>query len=168
MTLFDYAALGTIAVFTLISLFRGVLHELVGLLSWLLAFIGARLFSAPLAGSLSGHIEPPALAAVVAFIALFFAIRLGVLLLQSLLGAALKTVGLDGANRLLGGVFGAVKGTLAVTLAVLACAFTSLPQSPEWRGAQTAFVFEGLATLAVPYLPPFMAEHIHYQPLPTE
>ncbi|EGY52107.1 CvpA family protein [Neisseria shayeganii] len=168
MTLFDYLALGTVAAFTLISLFRGVLHELVGLLSWVAAFIAARFLAVPVADTGLRSIEPPALAVVAAFILVFLAVRLGMMLLQSVLSAGVRAVGLDGANRLLGAAFGALKGVLAVTVAVLACAFTELPQSPEWRDSQTAFVFEGLASLAVPYLPPFVAEQIHYQPLSTE
>lgn len=168
MTLFDYLALGTVAVFVLVSLFRGVLHELVGLLSWVAAFAGARFLAAPVAEAWLGSIEPPALAVSAAFILVFLAVRLGMVLLQSALSAWVRALGLDGANRLLGALFGAAKGVLAVTLAVLACAFTPLPQSPEWQNSQTAFVFEGLAALAVPYLPPFLAGQIPYQPLSTE
>ena len=71
-------------------------------------------------------------------------------------------MGLGGVNRVLGGVFGAAKGVLLVTLAVLVCAFTDLPKTPEWQQAQTAFVFEQLAELTVPYLPPFVAEQVKY------
>lgn len=168
MTLFDYAALGTIALFALISLFRGVLHELVGMVSWIAALACAVTLAAPVAVLLEGSIEPPALAAVVAFVALFFGVRLGMQLLKPVLTSAAKAAQLDTANRLLGALFGALKGTLAVTLAVLLCAFTGLPESPAWRHSQTAFVFEGLAVLAVPYLPQPVAEAIDYQPLSME
>ena len=136
MTLFDYLVLLVIAAFTLISLFRGVVAELVGLVSWLGSLLAAK--------------------------------RLLFRLLQTLLTSSAGAAGLGGANRLLGGVFGAVKGVLAVTLAVLACAFTDLPKSEEWRHSQTAFVFEGLAQLAVPYLPPFMADRVDYRQVPEE
>jgi len=49
-----------------------------------------------------------------------------------------------------------------------ACAFTDLPKSEEWQHSQTAFVFEGLAQLAVPYLPPFMADRVDYRQVPGE
>ena len=168
MTLFDYLALLVIAAFTLISLFRGVVAELVGLVSWLGSLLTAKLL-APLVGDwLSGSLKPHALAVVVAFIGVFLLARLLFRLLQTLLTSSAGAAGLGGANRLLGGVFGAVKGVLAVTLVVLACAFTDLPKSEEWRHSQTAFVFEGLAQLAVPYLPPFMADRVDYRQAPGE
>lgn len=168
MTLFDYLVLLVIAAFTLISLFRGVVAELVGLVSWLGSLLAAKLL-APLVGDwLSGSLKPHALAVVAAFIGVFLLARLLFRLLQTLLTSSAGAAGLGGANRLLGGVFGAVKGVLAVTLAVLACAFTDLPKSEEWRHSQTAFVFEGLAQLAVPYLPPFMADRVDYRQAPGE
>ena len=58
MTLFDYLALLVIAAFTLISLFRGVVAELVGLVSWLGSLLTAKLL-APLVGDwLSGSLKP--------------------------------------------------------------------------------------------------------------
>lgn len=168
MTLFDYAALAVIAAFALISLFRGVLAELVGLLSWVGALLAAKLLAAPVGDWLSGSLRPPALAVAVAFIGVFLAARLLFKLLQTVLTSSAGAVGLGGANRLLGGIFGAAKGVLAVTLVVLACAFTDLPASKEWRQSQTAFFFEGLAKLAVPYLPPFMADHVDYRQQPGE
>ena len=99
---------------------------------------------------------------VVAFLLLFVAAWLLQHFLRSLLTSAITAVGLGGVNRVLGGVFGAAKGVLLVTLAVLVCAFTDLPKTPEWQQAQTAFVFEQLAELTVPYLPPFVAEQVKY------
>lgn len=168
MTLFDFAALFVIVAFALISLFRGVVAELVGLVSWLGSLLAAKLLSPPVGDWLSGSLRPPALAVVVAFIGVFLLARLLFKLLQTVLTSSAGAVGLGGVNRLLGAVFGAVKGVLAVTLVVLACAFTDLPASEEWRHSQTAFVFEGLAKLAVPYLPPFMADHVDYRQQPEE
>ena len=164
MTLFDYLAMLVIAAFTLISLFRGVVAELVGLVSWLGSLLAAKLLAPSVGDWLSGSLKPHALAVVAAFIGVFLLARL----LQTLLTSSAGAAGLGGVNRLLGGVFGAVKGVLAVTLVVLVCAFTDLPKSEEWRHSQTAFVFEGLAQLAVPYLPPFMADRVDYRQAPGE
>lgn len=168
LTVFDYLAIGTILLFATISLFRGVVHELVELVSWVLAFAGARVATAPLGAYLATHVQPPAFASVLAFVLIFVGIRVGMQLVQAILERALDKIGLSGLNRGFGALFGAVKGILAVTLAVLVCSFTHLPQSPDWKKSQTAFVFEGLAVLAVPYLPAFLAGKIHNQPLSRE
>ena len=66
---------------------------------------------------------------------------------------------------LLGAVFGAAKGVLIITLAVLVCSFTDLPQTPDWRQSFSAVYFEALAQLAVPYLPPVVADQVQYPTL---
>ena len=99
---------------------------------------------------------------VAAFIGVFLLARLLFRLLQALLTSSAGAAGLGGANRLLGGVFGAVKGVLAVTLAVLACAFTDLPKSDEWQNAYSSPFFEGAASVAVPYLPEYLAKKVSY------
>ena len=53
----------------------------------------------------------------------------------------------------------------AITLAVLVCSFTDLPQTPDWRQSFSAVYFEALAQLAVPYLPPVVADQVQYPTL---
>ena len=62
-------------------------------------------------------------------------------------------------------MFGAAKGVLIITLAVLVCSFTDLPQTPDWRQSFSAVYFEALAQLAVPYLPPVVADQVQYPTL---
>ena len=162
MTLFDILALGLIGISALVSMVRGVVAEVASLITWVVAFMVAKLFAAPFADMALSSIQPHALAVVVAVLLLFVAAWLLQHFLRSLLTSAITAVGLGGVNRVLGGVFGAAKGVLLVTLAVLVCAFTDLPKTPEWQQAQTAFVFEQLAELTVPYLPPFVAEQVKY------
>ena len=162
MTLFDILALGLIGISVLVSMVLGVVAEVASLITWIVAFVVAKLFAAPFADMALSSIQPHALAVVVAFLLLFVAAWLLQHFLRSLLTSAITAMGLGGVNRVLGGVFGAAKGVLLVTLAVLVCAFTDLPKTPEWQQAQTAFVFEQLAELTVPYLPPFVAEQVKY------
>ena len=49
-----------------------------------------------------------------------------------------------------------------VTLAVLVCAFTDLPKSDEWQNAYSSPFFEGAASVAVPYLPEYLAKKVSY------
>ena len=162
MTLFDILALGLISISVIVSMLRGVVAEVTSLITWVVAFVVAKIFAPSFAQLALSGIQPPALAVVVAFILLFVAAWVLQHFARSLLTSAVTAVGLGGVNRILGGVFGAIKGVLLVTVAVLVCAFTDLPQTPEWQQAQTAFMFEQLAQLAVPYLPPFMAEQVKY------
>ena len=82
--------------------------------------------------------------------------------LRSLLTGAIKAIGLGGVNRFLGAVFGLLRGFAVVTLAVLVCAFTDLPKSDEWQNAYSSPFFEGAASVAVPYLPEYLAKKVSY------
>ncbi len=162
MALFDMLALGVIALSAVISAMRGVIHEVASLFTWIVAFVAAKMFARPFAEAALTAIEPPALATVAGFVLVFAAAWVAQGLLRSALSAGVSAVGLGGVNRLFGAAFGVLKGVLLVTLAVLVCAFTDLPQSEDWKNAVSAPYFEGLAGFAVPYLPDYLAEQVRY------
>lgn len=165
MAVFDMVALGVVLVCIVISMMRGMIAELLGLITWIVALLVAKLFAVPFAAFALTAIQPESLAVAAAFVLLFVAAWLVQYLLRSLLTSAVSAVGLGSINRLFGGVFGALKGIIIITIAVLVCAFTDLPQTEGWRTAVSAPYFEALAQMAVPYLPPFVAEQIKYPSL---
>ena len=162
MSLFDIFALSVIALSAVSATVRGIISELLSLITWLLALAVAKIAAAPLGASVLSVIQPPVLATAAGFVAAFAAVMLVMSLLRPLLTGGAKTVGLGGINRLLGTCYGTLRGGVMVTLAVLVCAFTDLPQSEDWRNAQSAPFFEGVAEWAVPYLPDYLAEKIKY------
>lgn len=165
MAMFDILALSVIAICVVISMMRGVIAEVTSLLMWVVAFLAAKMFAAPFTDFALTSVQPHAFAVVLGFILVFVAAWLVQHFLRSLLTAAVSAVGLGSINRMLGGVFGAAKGILVVTLAVLVCSFTDLPKTPDWQQSFSAVYFEALARLAVPYLPPFVAEQVQYPTL---
>lgn len=162
MSLFDIFALSVIALSAVSATVRGIISELLSLITWLLALAVAKIAAAPLGASVLSVIQPPVLATAAGFVAAFIAVMLAMSLLRPLLTGGAKAVGLGGVNRLLGTCYGTLRGGVMVTLAVLVCAFTDLPQSEDWRNAQSAPFFEGAAKLAVPYLPDYLAEKIKH------
>lgn len=152
MAWFDIFAFGVTAACIVISMTRGVIVEVVALVTWVASFIAARIFAAPVSEIAFKTMQPRMLATVLSFVLVFAASLLVLRLLRSLLTSAVSSVGLGGVNRMLGGVFGALKGVLIVTVAVLACSFTDLPESDGWRKSVSAPFFETLADAAVPYL----------------
>ncbi|UOP01253.1 CvpA family protein [Kingella potus] len=160
MTLFDISALAVIVLSTVFGAMRGMIGEVLSLVSWLFALSVAKLAAAPLGATLLSSVNPPILATAAGFVAAFAAVLLAMSLLRPLLTGGAKAVGLGGINRLLGALYGIVRGAAAVTLAVLICAFTDLPQSEDWRQSYSAPFFEGGTEAAVPYLPAYLAEKI--------
>lgn len=162
MSMFDILALGVIVLSVLVSSMRGLVAEVAQMVRWILAFVVARIFSSALAGMAFSHISPHALAVMMSFLLIFVAMLMVQRLCRSLLISLLSAMGLGGVNHVLGALFGVVKGVVIVTFAVLICAFTDLPKSTAWQEARTAFVFETLANLTVPYLPSYVADKVQY------
>ncbi len=152
LTLFDWLAFGTIAAFILISMLRGLVSEVVSLARWIAGLLAAWLFAGTFAEIALSRIEPPALAHAIAFVAIFVVVFMVMYLLRELLNAAVSRIGLGGVNRILGGVFGCIKGIALVTLVVMLCAFTDLPSKPAWKMSLSAPFFENLGQMALPYI----------------
>ena len=152
MTIFDMAALAVILICVVVSMTRGVIAEIASLASWIVSFMAARLFAEAFADAFLTSLQPRALSVAAGFILVFAAAWLAQYLLRSLLVSAVSAMGLGSVNRMLGGVFGAVKGVLIMTLVVLVCSFTDLPKTQDWRESASAVYFETLASVAVPYL----------------
>lgn len=162
MTGFDYVVLGIIGISVLLSIMRGFVREVLALVSWIVAFIVAKLYTVELVPLLPEAIPNEALKMLAAFLILF----LTTLLLCSLLAIALsqifKKVGLGWVDRGLGAIFGVVRGVLIIATLVLLAGFTALPKDPMWRNAMFAAPLEAMVTAILPWLPTDIAKHVKY------
>ena len=141
----DLLVSAVIAACILISAMRGVIAEAGSLAAWVIAFFFAKLFAAPFADLAFASFQPRLFALALSFISLFVIACLIQKMLRSLLTQAVSAVGLGFANRILGGVFGAAKGILIVTLLVMPASKTDLPDTEEWRDAYTLPFFVSLS-----------------------
>jgi membrane protein required for colicin V production len=162
VTVFDYVVLGIIGVSMLLSLMRGFVREFLGLASWVVATLVARVYAVDIAVMLPASIPNQGLRLVAAFAIVF----LGILLIASLLAIAIselfKQVGLGWLDRGLGAFFGLARGVLIVGVLVLLGGMTSLPQEPRWRNAMFSAPLEAMVMVTIPWLPQEMTKHIKY------
>lgn len=73
MTLFDIFALCAIGLSVILAMMRGLVGEVLSLVSWVLSLIAAKMAAQPLAETIFSFIRPSVLAAVAGFIAGFAA-----------------------------------------------------------------------------------------------
>ncbi|MBV6413378.1 MAG: CvpA family protein [Xanthomonadales bacterium] len=149
----DWAILAIVGLSTAISLIRGFVAEALSILVWLLALWVAFRFTAPFAEVFLRGVEVESIRLAAAAIVLL----VGVLLIGGmagwLIGRLLKSTGLSGTDRLLGAVFGALRGALTVLALVVVASWTPLCQEPWWTASRLLPAFERLAVQARVFLP---------------
>ena len=162
MTYFDYAMFGIVALSVAISLWRGLIREVVSLVAWLVALWVAARFAVDVSPIVPGSISSPPLRYLTAFAVLFSATVIGLELLGFFVSRLLRSVGLGFIDRLLGAIFGLGRGVLIAWILTLAGGFTTLPQRDWWRDAVLAPPLQTAVLAARPLLPLELAKRVHY------
>ncbi|MBZ2187679.1 CvpA family protein [Alcanivorax sp. JB21] len=132
MNLADGVILFIIAVSALISVRRGFMREAFSLVTWVAAFVVARLFGPGLEVMLESSIDTPSVRMAVAFGSLFAATLIVGALINHLLGELVRVTGLSGTDRLFGMVFGAVRG-MVVVIVLVALAGPMFVEDAWWQ-----------------------------------
>lgn len=162
MTIFDFLVLFILACSIIISTLRGLMKEVLSLLSWIISFVVANAYGEQLAGLLPEAIPGSTVRLVVGFVALFLGVRLLMMLLTTTVDAMIKASGLTLADRGLGSLFGLGRGLLLVLATVLVCGMTAIPQQPFWKEALLSPLAESAAASIKLYLPGDIARHVQF------
>jgi membrane protein required for colicin V production len=162
VTIFDYLVLFVLVCSIVISTLRGLVKEILSLLSWIVSFIVANAYCEQLAEWLPAVVPGKSVRLIVAFIALFIGVRLLMLLLTMAIDALVKAAGLTLADRGLGGLFGLGRGLVLVMAMVLLCGMTAIPQQPFWKEALLSPLAETAARTVKPFLPGEIARHVQF------
>ena len=130
----DWAIIGILALSSGIGLMRGLVKEAFSLAVWVAAVVIAKTFSPQLAVLLSSAIKTPSLRDLAAFATLFVLTLLVGAMANYLVGALVKMTGLSGTDRLLGVLFGVVRGFIIVMLMIVFLpAILPVDQDPWWQ-----------------------------------
>lgn len=156
----DYIVLAIIAISILVGSIRGFIKEAFSLAVWAAAFLIAFQYSGALALQLENHIELPSVRTSLAFAGLFISILLVGGLLTFLVGKLVEKTGLSGTDRLLGGVFGGVRGLALVLAIMLFAGMTPVPQDPWWQQSRAIQSLMPLAEWSAQFLPDYILEHM--------
>jgi membrane protein required for colicin V production len=160
----DYAILAVIAISTLVGALRGFIKEVFSLLVWVAAFFVAYHFGGDVAALMEDSVTLPSARTAMAFTGLFVVVLLVGGLVNYLLGRLVETTGLSGTDRLLGGVFGAVRGLGLVLAVLLVAGLTPIPADPWWQESRTIMRMMPLVEWAASFLPKPIAEHLDFAP----
>ncbi|HEX6612447.1 MAG TPA: CvpA family protein, partial [Rhodanobacteraceae bacterium] len=150
----DIVILAILLLSVLFGLWRGFVAEVLSLVCWIAAFWVAWMFGDAVAAWYGLWLHHPAARVIAGYLTCF----LGVLVAGALIGWVLRKLiqasGLSGADRMLGMLFGLVRGVLLVVVIVLVLEFTPVPGAEWWRHSQLLPEFSQGASWLSAQLPP--------------
>ncbi|MEM9621315.1 MAG: CvpA family protein [Pseudomonadota bacterium] len=108
-----------VLVSALIGLYRGLVKEVLALVSWIAAFVLAIYFSSSFAAYVPAQWGAQPIRLVIAFAVIFVATLIAAGLLQWLLSRVISGTGLSGMDRFLGFLFGSARGLLVCVVVLI-------------------------------------------------
>ncbi len=158
----DYIIIGIIAISTLVSLIRGFAREALSLASWFLASFIAWTFFRDLAVRLEPWLSVPSVRLGVAFALLLVVSLLIGSLINFLIAKFIDMTGLSGTDRIIGMLFGALRGVLLVIIIITLAGLTPLSSDPWWGHSTLISYFQELALMIKAQLPADIAKYFNY------
>lgn len=155
-TLIDLVVAAGLAMSVLVGLWRGLLTELLALLGWAVAYFAAQYFG-PQTGLLLPVGEPGTRTNVLAGMVVVFVVSwLGWAVVSWGLRQIVQASGLGGTDRMLGAVFGVMRGLVVALAVVTLVQMTPLAQSELWRSSRSV----GWIQLLLQGLRPILPEQV--------
>jgi membrane protein required for colicin V production len=156
----DWILLAIVAVSVVVGLWRGLVFEVLSLLGWVVAYIAAQLLAGTVAAQLPvgtpGSGVNHAAAFALTFIVVLIVWAIAARLVRWLVGAS----PLSGLDRLLGAVFGLLRGVLVLLAIATVVALTPAARSPLWLESRGAAWSSALLQELKPLLPDTIAPHL--------
>jgi membrane protein required for colicin V production len=153
--------LAVLLVSLLVGAWRGLVVEVVSLVAWVAAFILAQWFAPDAAALLPMGTASEVVRYAAGFVLVFVATLFAGALVGFLISKLLSAVGLGAINRLLGALFGVLRGVVLILAAAVVIGMTPWKSSSSWQesvGARWATAALGILKPVLPqefgkYLP---------------
>ena len=165
LTWADIALLTIVGLSTLVGLWRGFVVEVMSLAVWVAAFWLAFAFGDDAAALFEGTVQAPSARLFLGYAMLFVGALMVGGLATWLMGKLVKSTGLSGTDRLLGLVFGLLRGAALACVLVLLLGFTAMPRDPWWRESRLLPHFQAGAEWLRAWLPGAVAQHVDFRAL---
>lgn len=163
MTQFDYIVFVIVILSVLLGWWRGLVYEVLSLLSWVTSYFVAKSWMAEFTRYMPAVLESDILRSTAAFLAVFIATLILCGVAAWSLNKLIKSFGLDWrTDGVMGAFFGFVRGWILVLVVLLLAGLTRLPQTPFWEDALLSKPLQNVALLAKDLLPEDMAKRVSY------
>lgn len=159
MNWIDYFIVAVLALSVLVGLWRGLVSEVLSLLT-LLAAAWAAWALGPSVASRMSFIDLPAIRTAAGYATCFILVLVLGALVRYLVRKLMASAGLSGTDRVLGMVFGLARGVLLVCVLVFLAQFTVLTRDPPWQQSMLLPPFQRATIWLGQQVPASVREHL--------
>lgn len=149
----DWAVLIVVGLSTAVGVSRGVVREILSIVGWVIGIVFALKFSTQCADMIPLESLGPAVRTIIAAIIICVLCVFAVGLLGTILRKMLEVARISAEDRVLGSVFGLLRGVLFVCAVVFLAGMTSAPTTQTWKQSLTIPLVENCIDLMMPLLP---------------
>lgn len=149
----DWILLAVLSLSLLLGLWRGIVQEVLSLAGWGAAFYVSQMYAPMAAAWLPMEGSSQMLRYAAGFVVVFIAVLVATVLVSWVVKKLISVVGLGPLDRLLGSLFGLMRGVVILLAVTVLVGMTPMRDTEAWKQAQGAQWLQQLLHVLKPVLP---------------
>jgi membrane protein required for colicin V production len=149
----DWILLAVLGLSLLLGFWRGIVQELLSLAGWVAAFYVSQMYAPQAAAWLPMAGSSQMLRYAAGFVVVFVAVLVATVLVSFVVKKLISAVGLGPLDRLLGSLFGLMRGVVILLAVTVLVGMTPMRETEAWKQAQGARWLQQLLHVLKPVLP---------------
>jgi membrane protein required for colicin V production len=149
----DWILLAVLGLSLLLGLWRGIVQEVLSLVGWVAAFYVSQMYAPIAAAWLPMEGSSQMLRYAAGFVVVFVAVLVATVLVSWVVKKLISAVGLGPLDRLLGSVFGLMRGVVILLAVTMLVGMTPMRDTEAWKQAQGAQWLQQFLHVLKPVLP---------------
>jgi membrane protein required for colicin V production len=153
VSLTDWILLGVLFVSMVVGFWRGLVYEVLSLAGWVAAFYVSQMYAPMAAAWLPMEGSSQMLRYAAGFVVVFVAVLVATVLVSFVVKKLISAVGLGPLDRLLGSLFGLMRGVVILLAVTVLVGMTPMRETLAWKQAQGAQWLQQFLHVLKPVLP---------------
>jgi membrane protein required for colicin V production len=149
----DWILLAVLALSLLLGLWRGIVQQVLSLAGWVAAFYVSQMYAPMAAAWLPMEGSSQMLRYAAGFVVVFVAVLVATVLVSFVVKKLISAVGLGPLDRLLGSLFGLMRGVVILLAVTVLVGMTPMRETLAWKQAQGAQWLQQFLHVLKPVLP---------------
>ncbi|WP_310625764.1 CvpA family protein [Limnohabitans sp.] len=149
----DWILLAVLGLSLLLGMWRGLVQEVLSLAGWVAAFYVSQMFAPQAAAWLPMEGSSQMLRYAAGFVVVFIAVLMATVLVSWMVKKLVSAVGLGPLDRLLGSLFGLMRGLVILLAVTVLVGMTPMRETEAWKQAQGAQWLQQFLHVLKPVLP---------------